>query len=320
MARFDNPEIAPPAPSAHSPAKQMNWCRNIILALGLLGAAGLRAAVDDDDLRRFTGQEIKSGRAFDEKATPTWPVDPEFTNDVFQFTRLQYVARYDLYNRGSSEADLRWLIDFPACDLDLSYRLQQITAIKVDSDSRALKLTDTNLFSHPFLYLIEPGRGFLTDQEIPILRKYLLNGGFLMVDDFWGDREWKNFSDELERLFPAEKFPKQKVTDLPIEHPIFHTVFSLKEKPQVPGLPSMRYYKSQGTTHELKEFRNGGDHEPHYRGISDDKGRLIMLICHNTDLGDGWEREGDNEDYFRIFSEPKAFPMGINAIVYAMTH
>ena len=320
MARFDNPEIAPPAPSAHSPAEQMNWRRIIILALGLLGTAGVRAAVDDDDLRRFNGQEIKTGRAFDEKATPTWAVDPEFTNDVFQFTRLQYVARYDLYNRGSSEADLRWLIDFPACDLDLSYRLQQITAIKVDSDSRTVKLTDTNLFSHPFLYLIEPGRGFLTDGEIPILRKYLLNGGFLMVDDFWGDREWKNFSDELERLFPADKFPKQKVTDLPLEHPVFHTVFSLKEKPQVPGLPWMRYYKSQGTTYELKEFRNGGDHEPHYRGISDDKGRLIMLICHNTDLGDGWEREGDNEDYFRIFSEPKAFPMGINAIVYAMTH
>lgn len=297
----------------------MNWRHLIILALGLLGAVSLRAAADEDDLRRFTGQEIKSGRAFDDNATPQWPVDPEFTNDVFQFTRLQYTARYDLYGRGSADADMRWLIDFPACDLDLSYRLQQITAIKVDSDSRAVKLTDTNLFSHPFLYLIEPGRGFLTDQEIPILRKYLLNGGFLMVDDFWGDKEWKNFSDELERLFPPDKYPKQKVTDLPLTHPIFHTVFDLKEPPQVPGLPWMRYYQSRGTTHELKEFRDGGDHEPHYRGISDDKGRLIMLICHNTDLGDGWEREAD-PDYFRIFSEPKAFPMGINAIVYAMTH
>jgi len=129
-----------------------------------------------------------------------------------------------------------------------------------------------------------------------------------------------NGTGDLKRLFPEDKYPKQTITDLPLEHPIFHTVFDLKERPQVPGYNWLKYYLSQGTTYELKEFRYGGDHEPHYRGIQDDKGRLMVLICHNTDLGDGWEREGDNHDYFRIFSEPKAFPMGINAIVYAMTH
>ncbi len=273
-----------------------------------------------DDTWRFRGAEVTAGRTWDQNSTPTWPVDAEFTNDVFTFTRLQYTAQYELYGRGGVDADLRWLIDFPACDLDLSYRLQQMTSIKVDSDSKTVKMTDTNLFNHPFLYLLEPGRGFLTDAEIPLLRKYLFNGGFLMVDDFWGDREWKNFADDMERLFPANKYSKQHITDLPLEHPIFHTVFDLKEHPQVPGVEWMKYYLSQGTTYELKEFRRGGDHEPHYRGISDDKGRLMVLICHNTDLGDGWEREGENQEYFRVFSEPKAFPMGINAIVYAMTH
>jgi hypothetical protein len=94
-------------------------------------------------------------------------------------------------------------------------------------------------------------------------------------------------------------------------------VFDLKEQPQVPGLPWMKYYLSRGTTYEFKEE---GSEDVHYRGIHDDKGRLMVFICHNTDLGDGWEREGDNRDYFKVFSEPKAFPMGINAIVYAMTH
>ena len=196
-----------------------------------------------------------------------------------------------------------------------------MTSIKVEPDSHCVKLTDTNLFTYPFLYLIEPGRGFLTDQEIPLLRKYLLNGGFMMVDDFWGEKEWKAFAEEIARLFPPDQFPKQKITDLSLEHPIFHTVFDLKELPQVPGLPWMKYYLSRGTTYELKEFSgNDDDHAPHYRGVSDDKGRLMVFICHNTDLGDGWEREGENEEYFKVFSEPKAFPMGINIIVYAMTH
>ena len=297
----------------------MKWSRYIAVVSCLLAVSWLALA---DDIWRFRGAEVTSGRTWDQNSTPTWPVDADFTNDVFTFARLQYTAQYELYGRGHVDADLRWLIDFPACDLDLSYRLQQLTSIKVDSDSKTVKMTDTNLFIHPFLYLLEPGRGFLTEAEIPLLRKYLLNGGFLMVDDFWGDREWKNFADDMERLFPANKYPKQKITDLPLEHPVFHTVFDLKEQPQVPGIEWMPYYLSRGTTYELKEFKfgQGGDHEAHYRGITDDKGRLIVFICHNTDLGDGWEREGQDAEYFRVFSEPKAFPMGINAIVYAMTH
>lgn len=295
----------------------MKCIRYIAICCCAFGLAWL--VLGDEVSRRFSGVEVKSARPYDENSTPTWSVDPDFTNDVFTFTRLHYTAQHQLYSRGHVDADLRWLIDFPACDLDLSYRLQQMTSIKVDPDSKTVKMTDTNLFTYPFLYLVEPGRGFLTDPEIPLLRKYLLNGGFLMADDFWGDREWRNFSEEMERLFPADKFPKQRIIDLPLEHPIFHTVFNLKEQPQVPGWPWMKYYLSQGTTYEFKRGESGYE-TVHYRGVMDDKGRLMVLICHNTDLGDGWEREGDDKEYFRVFSEPKAFPMGINAIVYAMTH
>jgi hypothetical protein len=292
----------------------MKWIRYIATGLCLATAVWWTWAADDLSLS-YGDTDFKTAREADDKErpSPTWPVDPDFKGDLFHFARLQYTAQHAMYGRGHTDAEKRWLIDFPACDLDLSYRLHQMTSVKVDPDGRVVKLSDTNLFNYPFLYLIEPGRGFLTEPEIPILRKYLLNGGFLMVDDFWGEREWKNFADEIQRLFPADKYPNQKISDLPIEHPVFHTVFDLKEKPQVPGIP---HFVRWGRSHE----RDQEGEEVHYRGIHDDKGRLIMLICHNTDLGDGWEREGDNEEYFRKFSEPKAFPMGINAIVYAMTH
>jgi hypothetical protein len=205
------------------------------------------------------------------------------------------------------------LIDFPLGDLDLSYRLQQMTSLQVDPDGRTVKITDTNLFDYPFLYVVEPGRGVFADIELPILRKYLLNGGFLMFDDFWGDAEWEAFAAEMERLFPAASYPNQKMVDLAADHPVFRSVFPLKEKPQVPGSP---HFVRRGASHE----RGPEGEEVHYRGIYDDKGRLMVIACHNTDLGDGWEREGENEEYFRQFSEPKAFPMGINIIVYAMTH
>jgi len=297
----------------------MKLGRYIVIFLGVLGGAWL--AFGDTVSRRLGDVEIKTAREVDDNATPTWPVDPDFQKDVFTFARAQYVVE-GRYRKGRERSGLghtpnRWAIDFPACDLDISYRLQQMTSIKVDPDARVLKITDTNLFQYPFIYIVEPGRGFLTDEEVPVIRKYLLNGGFIMFDDFWGDAEWETFSEEMKRLFPEDKFPKQTIADLPLEHPVFHTVFDLKEQPQVPGIEWLKYYQSRGTTYEFKE---DGAETVHYRGISDDKGRLMVLICHNTDLGDGWEREGDNQDYFRIFSEPKAFPMGINAIVYAMTH
>jgi len=254
-----------------------------------------------------TGREAYSGDA------PTWPINPDFKKDGFAFARLQYTARHDLYGTGHVDAENRWLIDFPLGDLDLSYRLHQMTSLNVDPDSRVVKMTDKEMSDYPFLYVVEPGRGVFKDEEIPIMRKYLLNGGFLMFDDFWGNREWEAFAEEMERLFPAASYPKQKMVDLEMDHPIFHSVFDLKEKPQVPGIP---HFIRRGSTHE----RNADGAEVHYRGIHDDKGRLIVLACHNTDLGDGWEREGENEEYFQQFSEPKAFPMGINAIVYAMTH
>jgi len=131
-----------------------------------------------------------------------------------------------------------------------------------------------------------------------------------MFDDFWGEAEWSNVLYEIQRVFPD-----RQLIDLPIEHPIFHTVFDLKEKPQVPSINHAVNMRGSGITWEREDAKT-----VHYRGIFDDKNRLMVLICQNTDLGDGWEREGESEWYFREFAEKKAYPMGINIIFYVMTH
>jgi hypothetical protein len=181
-----------------------------------------------------------------------------------------------------------------------------LTALKVDPHGKILELTDEQLFNHPFLYLIEPGHLVFDEAEIVALRKYLLNGGFLMVDDFWGEEEWENFRGELKRVFP-DRDP----IELPLEHEIFHCVYDLKQKPQIPSIHAWM----NGQTTERWDAA-----EPHYRALFDDRGRMMVIICHNTDLGDGWEREGVDQRYFREYSEKWSYPMGINILTYAMTH
>ena len=173
-----------------------------------------------------------------------------------------------------------------------------------------MRLTDPDLTNYPFIYIVEPGGLVFREEEVTALRKYLLNGGFLMVDDFWGEQEWANFYYQIKRVFP-----NREPVELDISHPIFHAVFDLKKKPQVPGIDVALQGRPYGITWEREDAK-----EVDYRAMFDDKGRMMAIFCHNTDLGDGWEREADNEWYFRTFSEPKAYPMGINIVFYAMTH
>ena len=243
---------------------------------------------------------LPSGR----NGVPDWAVDPNFKSDVFTFVRV----RFSDNGRGRD-----WLTDYPDSDLNFPFRLQQLTSLKVDPQPRIVSLTDDELFDYPFIYMIEPGELWLDDAEVLALRRYLLNGGFLMVDDFWGEYEWEGFYRQIKKVFPD---PKQEPVELPLEHEIFHCVYDLKEKPQVPSIDwAMR---ARGTDRYTAERPDAT--EPHYRAIFDDKGRMMVIICHNTDLGDGWEREGEQEWYFKEFAEPKSYPMGINIVFYAMTH
>ncbi len=243
--------------------------------------------------------------------TPTWTNPKGFEKDVFTFVRIRYGTggrgrRFHPYGRR------RWATDFPDADLNISYRLQQMTSMKVDPSGRVLQITDPELFRYPFIYISEPGDLRFTDEEVPILRKYLLNGGFLMVDDFWGEDEWDNFYREIKRVFP-----EREPFDIPRDHPLFHCVFDIPPdlNLQLPNVGLGTDSQFHGITWERPDAK-----EAHIRGIQDDKGRLMVVACHNTDNGDGWEREGENEYYFREFAEKKAYPLGINIIFYAMTH
>jgi len=257
------------------------------------------------------------GLPADRSGIPDWKVDERFPNDVFTFVRVQYNSDYSQQDdsgqggwRGRRGWGGDWTTDWPDSDLNFSYRLQQLTALKVNPRPTYLQLTDERLFDYPFLYMIEVGFLSFSEEEATALRRYLLNGGFLMVDDFWGELALRNFTRQMKRVFPD-----RDLVELPITHDIFQCVYKLKEKPQVPSIHS--WYPGSDVTWE---DHGPGSREVHYKGISDDKGRLMAIVCHNTDLGDGWEREGEDPSYFKEFSERLSYPMGINIVTYAMTH
>ncbi|APW63827.1 DUF4159 domain-containing protein [Paludisphaera borealis] len=257
------------------------------------------------------------GLPADRSGVPDWKVDERFKNDVFTFVRVQYDSDFSNFYGGGGRGGRRgwggggtWTTDWPDSDLNFSYRLQQLTSLKVNPKPITLRLTDEKLFDYPFLYFIEVAGLSFSEEEAAALRRYLLNGGFMMVDDFWGEAAYQNFADQMKRVFPD-----REPVELPITHEIFQCVYRLKEKPQVPSIHS--WYPGSDVTWE---DHGPGSREVHYKGISDDKGRLMAIICHNTDLGDGWEREGEDPSYFKEFSEKKSYPMGINIVTYAMTH
>ncbi len=243
----------------------------------------------------------------DRRGVPVWEIDEQFKHDVFTFVRVKYSDGYGGRSYGGHRG--KWRTDHPDSDLNFSLRLQQLTAMKVNPDPIFLELTDPALFDYPFLYMIEPGNMVLSEDEVAGLRRYCLNGGFMMVDDFWGDDEWYNFYSQIKRVFP-EREPK----DVPLEHEIFHCVYDLQDRPQVPSIHAFYSgYRYEG--------RYGSDtSSANYRAIYDDDGRMMVFICHNTDLGDGWEREGENHEYFEQYAVKKSYPLGINIVTYAMTH
>jgi hypothetical protein len=244
---------------------------------------------------------LPDGTILDRQGVPEWSLEDEFKGDVFTFARVKY----------DSHRWNKWMTDYPDSDLNFSFRLQQLTSIKVDPNPITASLDDPRIFEHPFLYMIEPGDMLpLSQAEIDGLRRYCFNGGFLMVDDFWGEWEYQTFYQQIKRVFP-DREPQE----LSLDHEIFHCVYDLPIKPQVPSINQAVRGRGYGITWERPDAE-----EVHYRAIFDDENRMMVLICHNTDLGDGWEREGVDEWYFHEFSEKLAYPMGINIVTYAMTH
>jgi len=241
---------------------------------------------------------------------PSWPMDEKFAGESFAFARLKY------HSTGSERSSYAWWTDFPDADLNLSYRLQQLTSLKVNPEPKVLEITDPELFHCPWVFMSGAGNIVLSDDEAQILGRYLRNGGFLMVDDFWGQAEWDGFYRAIKMVLPD-----REPVDLPRSHPIFHCVFDLPDdlSLQTPNMPFATGHRDSGITWE-DNHAGGNTRDVHFRGIYDEKGRMMVMICHNTDNGDGWEEESSDPWFFSEFSEKKNYPLGFNILFYALTH
>jgi hypothetical protein len=173
-----------------------------------------------------------------------------------------------------------------------------------------VSLSDALLFRCPILFMEDVGTVGFSDAEVRNLRDYFLKGGFLWVDDFWGTLAWENWAREIGRVLPPGQFP---IVDIPVTHAIMRTLYEVKEVPQVAHIGFWR--GSGGQTSE----RGSDSATVNFRGIQDSHGRLMVIMTHNTDIADTWEREGANHDFFSLFS-PNGYAFGVNAVLYAMTH
>jgi hypothetical protein len=234
---------------------------------------------------------------------------PDDFDGSFQFCRIVF--------RQSPDGDGgNWSVDFPRADENLSIRLSELTKtpVGVDGDGMPkhvlINLASPELFRCPFIMMTEVGSIQLDDAEVKGLREYLLKGGFLWADDFWGNWAWEVFTREMRKVLPPQTYP---VVDLPIEHPIFHGLMALDKIPQIPSIGF--WLDSRGGTSE----RGMESATPHARAILDDHQRVMVFITHNTDFGDSFEREGDSREYFLQFSV-HGYAVGINVLLYALTH
>jgi hypothetical protein len=238
-----------------------------------------------------------------------FPIPPDFREKTeWVFARLMYPAIRGAWGfRGNPDwqhGRANWTIDYPRSDRHLSAAMRRLTRIHVRSVEQCVNLDDGDeVYYYPFLYGVEVGHWSLTEAQAAKLRDYLLRGGFFMCDDFHGTYEWEVFNASMKKVFPD-----RQIVELENADPVFHTLYDLGDRYQVPGLQYVytgRVYEHDGTV-------------PRWRGIYDDKGRLMVAICHNMDLGDSWEH-ADNPDYPAKFSD-LGIRIGVNYVVYAMTH
>ena len=268
----------------------------VVCRVGLAYLSGLPFAVAEDALDR-----------------PTFP-----RSDLTKFTptRIEYDSiggfgeAYYYYEGRRWE---RWETDFPQAEFNFAKRVAELTLVDAGRPPLRKRLTDADLGDSPLIFLSDVGYLTASTVEIEQLREYLANGGFLWADDFWGDAEWASFERMMREVLPGRRWE-----ELPIDHPIFHTVFDIEEMPQIPA----RDFAWRGTTVEprgIHRYPQGSMQHPSIRAYLDDDGRVMAIGTHNTDIADGWEREAYGEWYFERFST-RSYRLGINIVVYALSH
>ena len=222
----------------------------------------------------------------------------------FQFARLAYNTNPYAQTRGYGWGRRQmWQTDWPDAEHHFSKGVSRLTRIDAAAEGQILTALDEDIFDYPWIYAVEVGHWSLNRREADNLRDYLLRGGFLMVDDFHGSYEWAGFVASMEKVFPD-----RPIVDIGQNDPVFHAVYDLNHRIQIPS----RMFIYSGVTWEKDGYT------PHWRGIYDDDGRLMVAINHNMDIGDAWEH-ADWPDYPENMTA-LAYRFGINYLVYAMTH
>ena len=228
----------------------------------------------------------------DLNGAPSWPTEE------FHFVRMYYDnGGGGRWGRGG------WLTDYPDAEYHFTMGVGRLSRVQIGEQSRMLDVTDDTIFDYPWLYAVEVGGWYLDDFQAGRLREYLLRGGFLMTDDFHGSQEWAGFVESMQRVFPDRPIVEIADTD-----EVLHVLYDVDERIQIPGIAALRY----GQTYE----RDGV--VPHWRGIYDDEGRLMVAINFNMDLGDAWEHADD--PFYPEAMTGLAYRFAVNYVVYAMTH
>jgi len=228
----------------------------------------------------------------------------------FNYCRVMYTSnRREAGGQG-------WSTDYPDAERNFSKRLAELTKMRISKNSTGeanhlvVHLTDPEMFQCAYVSMEDAGTAQLTDAEVLALRTYLLKGGFLWVDDYWGDAAGDQWMHELARVLPPDEYP---VVPIGPDHPIFQTLFDVKKLPQVPSIQFWR--GSGGDTSE----RGEESAVPDFTGVNDNHGNLMVVMMHDTDVADSWEREGEDVRFFYQFS-PDGYAIGLNVLMYAMTH
>jgi hypothetical protein len=282
----------------------MSYRKGLLLAVGSVAIlTGLYAA---EQLRPF--RVYQSLEPYDDvELPPDWQDKSEWI-----FARLMYPqhpnARFARYRRFGvfdwREGGTSWSQDYPRADRHFAQAMRRLTRLSVRSVEQPVNLDDgEDVFNYPELNAGEMGDWKLTNDQIVALREYLLRGGFLMLDDFWGTEEWNRFNESMKKVFPD-----REAVEIADDDPIFHIVYDLDTRYQIPGQWALR----AGTT-----YRNDGA-TPHWRGIFDDHGRVMVAMTFNADVGDSWEW-ADDPAYPERYSA-LGIRVGVNYIIYSMTH
>jgi hypothetical protein len=222
-----------------------------------------------------------------------------------------------IYTSGRREAGgSGWTTDYPDADINFSIRLSELTKTRVKKfadgrpDYLTVRLTDPALFQCPYLHMEDVGTAAFTDDEVEGLRTYLLKGGFVWADDYWGEAAWETWATQIARVLPPDQYP---IRDIPLDHPLLHTQFEVDEIAQI---PSIQFWRTSGGDTSERGFESA---MPHLRSIADKHGNLMVVMTHDTDISDAFEREGEDPNFFYSFS-PRGYALGINIVLYAMTH